>query len=106
VADSPPYPSYSPNSVIPMGGGALVVPQVSDPSFTPPVIPRVDNSSGLPRPPSGLHPSVSPPAVFTEVGSLPPRQPTSEPAPNIHGVGRAAALLGHVFGRDRGSEFG
>jgi hypothetical protein len=36
--------------------------------FSPPEVPRVDNSSGDPQPPSGLHPVSDAPTVFIETG--------------------------------------
>ena len=54
-------------------------------NFTPPAVPRLTNDTGLPRPPSGLHPSTSPQLVVTQVGALAHPQPSSLPAENIHG---------------------
>jgi hypothetical protein len=89
--------------------GAQQVPATGPPltvQNVPPPVPRVVNDTGPPTPPSGFHPSVSPQAVFTDVGALAHPQPSSEPAPNIHGLGaRAVSLVGRLFGRDRGSEF-
>jgi hypothetical protein len=36
--------------------------------FAKPVLPKANNVHGLPQPPSGLHPSTSPQAVFTPTG--------------------------------------
>jgi len=53
--------------------------------FVQPAVQRVDNSTGLPQPPSGLHSSDSKPTVIVHVGSQPQSQPPSgQPAPNIH----------------------
>ena len=95
----------------------IVVPQVSDPSFTPPVIPRVDNSTGLPNTPTSGWNVVSPQAQFIETGpDWSPQHPAGAgsnvgdspqtPSGTHESLGaRAGALLGRVFGRDRGSEF-
>jgi len=52
--------------------------------FAPPAIPKADNSTGPPVPPSGLHPVVDSSATITMVGALPDSPPSEAPAPNIH----------------------
>jgi hypothetical protein len=47
-------------------------------------LPASNNSTGLPEPPSGLHPAVSPVAVIQMIGNKPHPEPSSEPAKNIH----------------------
>ena len=44
---------------------------MTDP-FTPPVLPRADNSSGLPKPPSGPHPVKPTPTGTGTVGPIKP----------------------------------
>ena len=106
VADASPYPSYSPNSAIPMGSSALVVSMVANPNFDPPVIPRISNDTGAPMPPSGLHESdPKPHTIITTGPGWEPEHPAGA-GTNIHGVGgRAASFLGRLFGREKGSEF-
>jgi hypothetical protein len=50
-------------------------------AFDPPVIPKADNSTGPPVPPSGLHPSTTPQIV---VKPATPHVPSDTPAPNVH----------------------
>ena len=52
-------------------------------SFDPPVVPQLDNSSGLPQPPSGLHPSTSPQAEFIETGPGWHAQPPAGAGTNV-----------------------
>ena len=51
--------------------------------FAPPAVPKSDNSTGPPTPPSGLHPADPKPAVITNIGAdgLPPVPAAS----NLHG---------------------
>jgi hypothetical protein len=52
--------------------------------FAPPVVPKSDNSTGDPMPPSGLHPSDPKPAVITKVGT--DGLPQAPAAENVHGT--------------------
>jgi hypothetical protein len=58
--------------------------------FDPPKLPATPNVHGLPRPPSGLHPSTSPAAVLIPTGGVPVAGPPR--ADNIH---RGLARLFH-----------
>ena len=53
--------------------------------FAPPTLPPTPNISGLPQPPSGLHPSVSPAAVITPLAGGPAPAPPSAVGANVHG---------------------
>lgn len=71
--------------------------------FPPADVPASNNVHGTPMPPSALHQSVSPPAVFipTGWGNWQPDSPSDAPAANVNGsaLGRAAAFLGRLLGR-------